>query len=59
MTLNLDFTAEQLRGIAAARTIYNLSLPEGSPEIKATDEEYLAFVISSASDSYASLYPVE
>ena len=57
MTLNLTFTDEQLRGIAAARAAYNASLPEDSTEQKNTDEEYLTFVISSASDSYANQYP--
>ncbi len=56
MTLNLDFTPEQLRGIAAARAAYNASLPEGA-EPKQSDEEYLTFVILSASDSYAKQYP--
>jgi hypothetical protein len=56
MILNLDFTPEQLRGIAAARAAYNSSLPEGSEPI-ATDETYLTFVILSASDSYANQYP--
>jgi hypothetical protein len=56
MILNLDFTSEQLRGIAAARAAYNSSLPEGSEPI-ATDEAYLTFVILSASDSYANQYP--
>ncbi len=56
MTLNLDFTPEQLRGIAAARAAYNDSLPDGA-EPKQSDEEYLTFVILSASDSYANQYP--
>jgi hypothetical protein len=57
MTLNLTFTAEQLRGIAAARAAYNASLPEDSTDRKESDEAYLTFVILSASDSYASQYP--
>lgn len=57
MTLNLDFSAEQLRGIAAARAAYNASLPEDSSPL--TDEEYLTFVMLSAADSYASQYPSE
>lgn len=57
MTLNLTFSPEQLRGIAAARAAYNASLPEDSTEQKNTDEEYLHFVVLSASDSYANQYP--
>jgi hypothetical protein len=57
MILNLDFTPEQLRGITAARAIYNGSIPEGSTEKLETDEAYLSFVILSASDSYANQYP--
>jgi len=57
MTLNLTFTEEQLRGIAAARAAYNASLPEDSVDRKQTNEAYLTFVITSASDSYASQYP--
>lgn len=56
MTLNLDFSDEQLRGIAAAREAYNKSLPEGADAL-ATDEEYLTFVMLSAADSYAKQYP--
>lgn len=58
MTLDLNFSPEQLRGIAAARSAYNASLPEGSTDEKQTDEEYLTFVLLSASDSYASQYPI-
>ena len=58
MNLNLDFSAEQLRGIAAAREAYNASLPEESQPL-ATDEEYLTFVMLSAADSYAKQYPSE
>jgi hypothetical protein len=58
MNLNLNFSPEQLCGIAAARAAYNASLPEDSTEQKNTDEEYLTFVILSASDSYAKQYPV-
>lgn len=57
MILNLDFSAEQLRGIAAAREAYNASLTEEATPI-ATDEEYLTFVMLSAADSYAKQYPV-
>jgi hypothetical protein len=57
MILNLDFTPEQLRGIAAARATYNSSLPEDSADQKNTDEAYLTFVILSACDSYANQYP--
>lgn len=57
MTLNLTFSDEQLRGIAAARAAYNDSLAEDSTDRKETDEAYLTFVILSASDSYASQYP--
>jgi hypothetical protein len=57
MTLNLTFTEEQFRGIAAARAVYNASLPEDSTDRKESDEAYLTFVITSASDSYASQYP--
>jgi hypothetical protein len=57
MDFNLDFSPEQLRGIAAARAAYNASLPEGSTDHKATDEEYLTFVMLSAADSYAVHYP--
>lgn len=57
MTLNIDFSTEQLRGITAARNAYNDSLPEESPDKKATNEEYLKFVLLSAADSYANQYP--
>jgi hypothetical protein len=57
MTLNLTFTEEQFRGIDSARAAYNASLPEDSVDRKQTDEAYLTFVITSASDSYASQYP--
>jgi hypothetical protein len=57
MTLNLTFTEEQLRGIAAARAAYNALLPEDSTDHKESDEAYLTFVITSASDSYANQYP--
>ena len=58
MTLNLDLSPEQLRGLAAARAAYNASLPEDSTDTKETDEAYLTFVILSACDSYANQYPV-
>jgi hypothetical protein len=57
MILNIDFTEEQLRGIAAARNKYNLDLQESSTDNKDTDEAYLTFVLLSAADSYASHYP--
>ena len=57
MTLNLDLSQEQLRGLAAARAAYNASLPEDSPDKTETDEAYLTFVIFSACDSYAHQYP--
>ena len=57
MTLNLDLSPEQLRGLAAAREAYNSSLPENSPDTTETDEAYLAFVILSACDSYSHQYP--
>ena len=57
MTLNLDLSPEQLRGLAAARSAYNASLPEDSTDTKEIDEAYLSFVILSACDSYANQYP--
>lgn len=58
MILNLNFSVDQLRGIAAARAAYNENLSEGNQPI-ATDEEYISFVILSASDSYVNQYPEE
>ena len=59
MILNLNFTQKQIRGIEAAREVYNGSIPEGSELFKNTNEEYITFVLLSASDSYANIYNVE
>ena len=58
MQITIDFTPEQLRGIASARATYNDSIPKDSVDFKETNEEYLTFVMISASDSYAKQYPV-
>jgi hypothetical protein len=57
MTLTIDFTTEQIRGITAAREDHNANPPSESDAPFATNEEYIAWVIGKASDSYASQYP--
>jgi hypothetical protein len=57
MTLTIDFTAEQIRGITAAKEAHNANPPSESDAPFATNEEYLAWVLSRAADSYASQYP--
>ena len=57
MQLTIDFTPEQLRGVAAAREAHNANPPSDSPAPFADDESYLAWVLSRAADSYASQYP--
>jgi hypothetical protein len=58
MTLTIDFTDEQIRGITAARLAHNANPPSESEAPFETDEAYLAWVLSRAADSYASQYPV-
>jgi hypothetical protein len=57
MQLTIDFTPEQLRGITAAREAHNANPPSESEAPFATNEEYLAWVMQRAADSYASQYP--
>jgi hypothetical protein len=57
MTLTIDFTDEQIRGITSAREAHNANPPSESDAPFATNEEYLTWVISKAADSYASQYP--
>lgn len=57
MTLTIDFTTEQIRGITAAREAHNANPPSESDAPFATNEEYLAWVIGKAADSYSSQYP--
>jgi hypothetical protein len=57
MTLTIDFTQEQIRGITAARLAHNANPPSESDAPFDTNEDYLAWVIARASDSYASQYP--
>ena len=64
----MDFTvtivdASHLAGITAAREAYNNSLPLESgqdvvdhPDYKATDEDYVQFVMAKAAESYANQY---
>ncbi len=57
----------KLAGITAARTAYNATLPqtilandveEPNPALLATDQDYVQFVMDSASQSYANQYNV-
>ena len=66
-TFTVEITdAAHLAGITSAREAYNASLPEtvtdeegnetANPDILATDEEYVQFVMSKAAESYANQY---
>jgi hypothetical protein len=64
----MDFTititeTSHLAGITAARAVYNnsLSVQEGElienhPDYKATDQDYVQFVMSKAAESYSVQY---
>ena len=64
----MDFTVtitdqSHLAGITAARAVYNNSLPiqedeavENHPNYKATDQDYVQFVMSKAAESYSVQY---
>lgn len=54
LNFSIDFTDEQLTGIAQARTAYNATLPEGSTPL--SDIEYLQYVLLNAANSYAAQY---
>jgi len=57
MTLNIELTANQERGATSARLAYNANPPSELDAPFETNEQYLAWVISKAADSYASQYP--
>jgi hypothetical protein len=56
MTLTIDFTDEQIRGITAAREAHNANPPSESDAPFDTNEDYLAWVLSRAANSYVSQY---
>ena len=58
MTLTIDFTDEQIRGISAAREAYNANPTTEANAPFETNDKYLSWVISCASDSYADQYLV-
>lgn len=40
--LSVDIPADLVKGITAARTAFNASLPDQSPDLVGTDEEYFS-----------------
>jgi hypothetical protein len=60
MTFTIEINEQShLDGITKARQAHNASLADDSADYINTNEEYVQFVMESASESYSKQYPIE